>query len=185
MTDLTQGGKFVKQTLDSMAIFSDDLKYRYFLRRSWEPDKREVLFIMLNPSTADAFKFDPTVKRCFDFAHAWGYGGMTVCNLYAFRSTNPKNLQKEKDPVGKDNDEWLLWAGSYASLIVAAWGTHGTYLNQNEHVISIITKTLLKPLYYLEKTKDGHPAHPLYLKAKSQPTLFRADVTMQERLDDD
>ncbi len=166
----------IKQQFDSMAIFSDDFRYRYLLKRDWSQDgtKNGVLFIMLNPSTADAFVFDPTVKRCFDFAHAWGYTSMTVCNLYAFRSTDPKKLKAENEPVGKDNNEWLSIAGKEARMIIAAWGTHGTLLRRDKEVINLITDSLGKDLYCLEKTKDGQPKHPLYIKGDTKPSIFHS-----------
>ena len=171
MNQLIEGG-LIKQIFDSTAIFSHDGKYRYLLKREWEKDGNNVLFIMLNPSTADAFVFDPTVKRCFDFAHAWGYTSMSVCNLYAFRSTDPKKLKAEIDPVGKDNNEWLYHAGSDARMIIAAWGTQGTLLRRDQEVITLITTDLGKDLYCLEMTKEGHPKHPLYMKGDTKPRLF-------------
>lgn len=156
------------------ATFSDDMLYRYLLTRTWEKKGSVVTFLMLNPSTADAEKFDPTVKRCFDFAHAWGCGQMIVCNIFAFRSTNPRNLYMVDDPVGKDNDTAIKWAAGFSDMVIAAWGVHGTYLERDKKVISLITESPLEqPLYCLGITKDGHPKHPLYLKSDLKPIIFK------------
>ena len=85
------------------AVISQDNKYRYQLSRIWDNEKPTVLFIMLNPSTADADADDPTIRRVVNFAKSWGYGGVFVGNLYAFRSTDPKGLKHTEDPVGEEN----------------------------------------------------------------------------------
>ena len=166
----------LEKFVQSSASFSNDLKHRYRLTRRWEREGNAVTFIMLNPSTADEEKFDPTVKRCYNYAHAWGFGELIVCNLYAFRSTDPKNLKKVVDPVGEENDYEILNAAAQSSLIIAAWGTHGTHLGRDKEVITLITERLTKSLYCLDITKDGHPAHPLYQKAELKPRLFREAV---------
>lgn len=166
----------LERFVQSTASFSNDLKYRYLLTRRWEREGNPVTFIMLNPSTADEEKFDPTVKRCYNYAHAWGFGELIVCNLYAFRSTDPKNLKKEADPVGEDNEDVIVNSAVKSSLIIAAWGTHGTYLGRDKEVITLITEILGQSLYCLDITKDGHPAHPLYQKAELKPRLFRQAV---------
>ena len=95
--------KFIKGGMKKHAIISQDDKYRYQLSRIWEEEKPKVLFIMLNPSTADADVDDPTIRRVVNFAKSWGYGGVFVGNLYAFRSTDPKGLRYIDNPVGEDN----------------------------------------------------------------------------------
>lgn len=89
------------------ATLSEDRKYRYTLTRIWDETKPKVMFIGLNPSTADETKDDPTIIRCINFAKSWGYGGLEMTNLFAFRATNPKVMKNEKEPIGKDNDTWL------------------------------------------------------------------------------
>ncbi len=107
----------------SFACFSSCNNYRYLLGRIWEPKKPLYLFVCLNPSTADALKNDPTVRRCINFAKSWGGGSMLIGNLYAYRSTDPTQLQRIVEPVGLFNDEVLrtvccvadkvcLWLGS-------------------------------------------------------------------------
>ena len=93
-------------------IISQDNKYRYQLSRIWDERKPTVLFIMLIPSTADADIDDPTIRRVVNIAKSWGYGGVFVGNLYAFRSTDPKGLQYTDNPIGEDNIQHiqsLIW----------------------------------------------------------------------------
>lgn len=85
--------------LVSNACLSDDGLYRYFLTRVWDVQLPVLAFILLNPSTADDEHDDATVIRCVDYAKQWGYGGIEVYNLYAFRATNPRELIREKYPV--------------------------------------------------------------------------------------
>ena len=91
-------------TVQKDAIISKDCLYRYSLGRTWDASKERVLFIMLNPSTADAIKDDATIKKCVGFAQRWGYGGITVGNLFALRSRDPNGLLGPHDPVGPKNN---------------------------------------------------------------------------------
>ena len=90
------------------AVFSPCRTYRYALSRVWAADKPYALFIGLNPSTADETLDDPTIRRCIDFAKRWGYGGLVMANLFAYRATNPSEMKAATDPVGVANDEWLI-----------------------------------------------------------------------------
>jgi hypothetical protein len=142
-------------------------QYRYSLTREWSQSGGLVLFIGLNPSTADAMKDDPTIRRCASFAEAWGYGGLLMANLFAYRATDPADMLDVLDPVGPTNDACLRRMASKARLVVAAWGTHGTHLGRDAQV-----RAMLPRLHYLRLTKDGHPGHPLYLPGHLTPTLW-------------
>lgn len=144
------------------AVISACQQYRYKLWRTWDKDKPIVLFIGLNPSTADAELDDPTIRRCIGFAKAWGCGGLIMANLFAYRATEPKDMKNAYDAIGPDNDEWLRKCATDANIIVAAWGAHGGHLNRNLSVIHDI-----KGMRCLGKTKDGHPKHPLYLASST------------------
>ena len=145
--------------IESGAEFSPDRLYRYSLWRFWEKDKGYAAFICLNPSTADAFKDDPTVRRCINYSKKWGYGGLVMLNLFAYRSTDPKNLYIVSDPIGPDNDFHLRNASRKAGVTIAAWGTRGNYFARDKAVLDILTNPKCLIL-----TKTGHPGHPLYLK---------------------
>jgi hypothetical protein len=110
------------------------------------------------PSTADATADDPTIRRCIGYARRWGYGMLLVGNLFALRSTDPRQLYDHPEPVGPDNDASLHEIVSNAERTIAAWGTHGTLHGRGYEV----TEQLDVTLYALDTTQDGHPNHPLY-----------------------
>ncbi len=150
------------------AVFSQCRKYRYSLSRIWDPQFSKVLFIGLNPSTADEHHDDPTVRRCIGFARKWGFGGLILVNLFGYRSTNPAGLLKANDPVGPRNDKHILAGAGAATRVVIAWGTKGSLFARDQHVLS-----LLPNAHCLGVTKDGHPKHPLYLAGDTCVRRFR------------
>jgi hypothetical protein len=124
---------------------------------------------MLNPSTADAEKLDPTIRRCLRFSQAWGYGGMAVVNLFALRATNPRALYQSEDPVGPENLRYLQEATGGAGGVVAAWGAHGAYRGQGKVVHDLLFGSSGAMAYHLGLTQGGQPRHPLYLPAHVAP----------------
>lgn len=153
--------------LESGATFSPCRLYRYALRRTWSRERPLAMFVGLNPSTADEVKNDPTVRRCINFARAWGYGGLIMTNIFAFRSTDPGVLTKVADPVGPLNDRWLRRLQKQAGIVVAAWGIWGDLLDRGERVLD-----LLDAPQCLGQTQGGAPKHPLYLRADCMPVRF-------------
>jgi hypothetical protein len=139
------------------AILSECQRYRYCLTRRWDAGN-PVLFIGLNPSTADALKDDPTVRRCVGFARAWWYPAMGIVNLFAWRATDPAELRKAADPVGPENDQYIKEAASCAGKIVAASGAYGSGLR-----LRTVASLINRELFCLGCTRDGFPRHPLYL----------------------
>lgn len=154
-------------SIDSGAEFSPDRVYRYSLWRRWEQDAPYALFIGLNPSTADEHQDDPTIRRCKRFAADWGYGAFYMANIFAIRATDPKEMLAHPKPIGIDNNVWLQNLARKAGVIVCAWGTHGSHRNRNKEVELLLDA---HRLMCLGTTKDGHPRHPLYIKA-SQPLI--------------
>lgn len=148
------------------AVLSDCRTYRYALWRTWDTNKPYAMFVGLNPSTADETEDDPTITRCINFAKSWGYGGLCMVNLFAFRATKPDDMKKATDPVGSENDQWLLKLASGAGIVIGAWGNNGAYQGRAEHV-----KGLVSDMSYLQLNKTGHPTHPLYLKADLKPII--------------
>ncbi|WP_338593230.1 DUF1643 domain-containing protein [Shewanella khirikhana] len=148
----------------SDAVISSCQQYRYALTRVWEAEKPYVTFIGLNPSTADASLDDPTIRRCIGFAERWGYGGLVMVNLFAYRATVPSVMMAATDPVGVNNDEWLKSFANNAGVVVAAWGNHGAFMQRSTKVCE-----LLPNLHYLKLNGSGEPAHPLYLKSTLVP----------------
>ncbi len=146
----------------SGAVFSKCQKYRYALWRRTGGSMAPVLFIMLNPSTADGSKDDPTIRRCIQFAKDWDHSYMIVVNLFAYRSTDPKKLKKVQDPEGPDNSMWINKMAKVSCLVMAAWGANGSLHEQDKHVMSMVDTswTQVKALGF---TKSGLPRHPLYM----------------------
>lgn len=153
--------------MEKKAIISKDKIYRYKLSRTWDSTKPTILFIGLNPSIADENIDDPTITRCINFAKDWGYGTLLMANLFAFRSTYPKDIYLIDDPIGKDNDHYLLECVTQSDLIVACWGNNGTYMNREK----VITE-LIPNLYCLQKNKNGTPHHPLRPPRNIHPLPF-------------
>ena len=142
-------------------------RYRYSLVRIWDEDGQRAVFVMLNPSTADARKDDPTIRRCIGFARKWGYGSLEVVNIFALRATFPNMLLGALDPVGPRNDRYLLEAVNRADLIVVAWGElcgNGKFTDRGHHVRKLLAGQFM---LCLGETKFGQPKHPLYLKAST------------------
>ncbi|PID60018.1 MAG: hypothetical protein CSB44_11960 [Gammaproteobacteria bacterium] len=149
------------------AEFSPCSNYRYLLERRFVPRARRentVLFIGLNPSTADATSNDPTIHRCTRFAHDWGFDRLFVGNLFAWRSPWPEALFAADEPVGDANDEWLSRMARRSRVIVACWGRHGRRFERDEAVISLLHRRLM----CLAINADGTPAHPLYQPANRE-----------------
>jgi hypothetical protein len=156
------------------AEYSRDERYRYRLSRLWDRTKDCILWIMLNPSTATECVFDPTVRRCYEWSKAWGYGSMEVCNLFALRSTDPKLLLTAvPEPVGPLNDEKIEEVVRRAALVMVAWGTHPSVkkMDRAKKVLRILIENGKAP-FTLRVTKSGAPAHPLYLPKKLKPEPF-------------
>lgn len=155
----------------STAVYSDCERYRYILTRVWNPDGRRALFIMLNPSTATEFQNDPTVERCERRARALGFGAFRVTNIFAWRDTDPKKMRAAADPVGPENDQAIIESCPWADQIVAAWGTHGAFLDRGPHVARLLQKTG-RAVHHLGLTQGRHPKHPLYIAYTQQPELW-------------
>lgn len=152
-------------------VFSPDRAYRYTLNRVWNQDLTTCMFIGLNPSTADENQNDPTVTRCINYAREWGYGSLVMTNIFGFRATDPKDMKADDDPVGPDNDYWLRKTAERSGIVIAAWGTHGAYLDRGNEVVALIPD-----LHCLKVTKDGFPSHPLYLKKNLNPIIYKKGI---------
>ncbi|WP_296763304.1 DUF1643 domain-containing protein [Sediminimonas sp.] len=157
----------------STAVYSDCERYRYLLTRVWNAGGRKALFVMLNPSTATEVQNDPTVERCERRARTLGFGAFRVCNIFAWRDTDPRAMRAAADPVGRDNDAAIVESCDWADRIIAAWGAHGAHLGRGPAVARLLHGTGY-PVYHLGLTKDGHPRHPLYIAYSRQPEPWPA-----------
>ncbi len=144
--------------------------WRYLLERDLGDGAGTLNFVMLNPSTADALRNDPTVARCVAFARRWGYRRLLVTNLFALRSPKPRVLKTADDPVGPDNDAYIRRAARASDRVVIAWGHHGTLRNREAEVLALLKG---QPLEHLGLTRGGQPRHPLYLPSAADPQPFR------------
>lgn len=147
------------------ADFSPCRTYRYALWRhwNWQGHANCVMFIGLNPSTADEEKNDTTISKCIGFAKKFGYGGIYMLNLFAFRSTYPTDLIGVSDPIGPGNEEAFGYYRSRVGLIVAAWGSVSTKLRVGLHCsrrIGEVTQAIDRVMNCLGRTQDGSPRHP-------------------------
>jgi hypothetical protein len=141
---------------ESGAIFSECKKYRYALWRVWDKSKPYVMFIGLNPSTANELTDDPTIRRVKKLAYFLGYGGVYMMNLYAFITPDPKELKKCNDPI-KDNDKWINTIHVKCKDIIFAWGSFKAAKERGKYIVQRF-KGLALGL-----NNDGSPKHPLYI----------------------
>lgn len=150
------------------AIFSRCRTWRYSLWRVWG-DEPIMMVIGLNPSVADETQDDPTVRRCIRFARDLGYGGLVMTNMFGYRSTDPRGLDKVFDPNGPDNDRSLREIAARAGIVVAAWGADKATRSRLPGLKRVLEDV---SIHCLARTKDGLPRHPLYLKASCVPELW-------------
>ena len=150
------------------ATFSPDQLYRYSLHRTGgdkeaqEEGNKRVTFIMLNPSTADAKKNDPTIRRVMGFNDRWHGSDLYVGNIFAYRSTDPKGLRGVTDPIGEDNEQVLREMVQETDTLILAWGTHGHYRNRGQAIMDMVLKERGSYRCF-GFTTNGQPKHPLML----------------------
>lgn len=173
------GGKVriaIPASWESEAVFSPCERYRYELSRIWRPgpNPRLVLFVMMNPSTADVKVNDPTIAKCCRFAQAWGYDGLLIGNVCAYRATDKRNLPADLvDAMGGDNHVHLILMARRAKLIVMAHGKLPEKLRCLAVTIELFLRMYDFKLHVLRFAKDGTPYHPLYLKEDLRPVEWK------------
>ena len=151
------------------AALSECRKYRYSLSRIWDTSKPYALFMGLNPSTADEINNDNTISTEIRYSKSWGYGGLLKGNLFALRAREPEDMKKAVEPIGVDNDRYIIDLAKKAEIIILAWGNNGAYLNRSKNVIKMLPPG---KLYYLKINKTGEPHHSLYLSADLKPIKY-------------
>jgi len=158
---------------DSGAVFSPCRRWRYLLWRRWDKRRPAANFLMLNPSTADEFKLDPSCTRARLYAERWGFGALIVTNLFGWRATDPAQMKAVRDPVGRGNDRAILRAARESALVVCAWGNHGAHMARSDAVRNLLQQARIRPRV-LRMNGSGEPAHPLYLPASLTPAAAPA-----------
>lgn len=162
--------------MDRGAVFSPCGMYRYTLERRWA-DGPMLLWVLLNPSIADAQRDDPTNRRGIAFSRQWGFGACVFVNLFAFRSPSPSEMKAAWQPIGPENDSHILDQVEKADRIVVAWGIHGPHRNRDRDVLALLSE---QKLFCLGITQKGHPRHPLYMRGDTIHQKFRDGADREE-----
>jgi hypothetical protein len=151
------------------ALISPCGRYRYRLWRLWDPHLPVMVWVMLNPSTADADVDDPTIRKCIGFAKAQRHGGIFVVNLFAWRATDRTELTRVADPIGPENDAHIRWACAAPILatIVAGWGSDRFARPRATTVSVMISGAVARDIKCFRRSASGAPWHPLYLPYSS------------------
>ena len=163
------------------AVFSRCGRFRYALSRTWNDASagKLVNFIMLNPSTADAMKNDPTVERCCKRAQTLGFERLIVTNIFALRSTDPAALYAATDAVGPKNDKYIGEVAEKADIVVCAWGNHGVHLGRGDTVNQILSLKVQNKVYRLGRlTQAQQPRHPLYVSYLERLVMHEVMVNL-------
>lgn len=155
------------------AHISDCGTYRYWLRRVWNKELPACLFIMLNPSTADGYEDDPTIRRCVNYAARWGFGSLIVCNLTPYRATGPKQLEDIPTSELDTNLQFIDTYAAEAAATIFAWGGNADKRGQAYRMASLLMLEH-KGAMCLGVSQSGQPLHPLYQKGDSLPLMFTA-----------
>lgn len=155
------------------AILSPCGRYRYTLERAISVfGNGLVLWVMLNPSTADATVNDPTIVRVIRFSERLGFARAAVVNLFALRATDPRHLRLVGDPIGPENDAHIQRMASAADMVILGYGADPMATDRASSVRALLAG---RKLHCLGKTKDGAPRHPLYLRANADLIEHGAD----------
>lgn len=196
---LTVDGLIIDRALNGdVAMFSPDRRYRYVLTRNLGGGLRVLVVVGLNPSTADAFRDDNTIRRLIARARALGCGLLVMLNAFAWRATKPSDMVRAsvemrasemtiaqfrarngRDPrvgefvVGERNDEILETMLRYVavapgSIALAGWGTHVPAWRLEE--LSAIAGRAHVEWMCLGYNEGGSPRHPLYV-ASADPLV--------------
>lgn len=170
---LDEGGDLVEH---ATATFNGARTHRYQLTRTWDPDRAPMVFVLLNPSTADAFVPDPTITRCRKRARRENAGGLVVVNLFALRSTDPAVLADHPNPIGRSNNRLIVEAVQDAAVVIAGWGVHGQLHGRDMEVMALLDAVLGVELMCLGRNKNGSPKHPLYVRGDQPLEPYRLEV---------
>jgi hypothetical protein len=185
---MTQQLDILKPEIKKTAVLSDCGLYRYELQRIWQAGTPLLVTCMLNPSTADADNDDPTIRTLIHFGKAWGYGGLLVVNLFAFRSSSPVEMRSQSAPRGPKNEQFIGQALAIAraqnTSLLAAWGANGAHhagpndWQGGQDWLCELARKHTVDLICLGVTKDGFPKHPMARGAHriprgQQPVAFQ------------
>lgn len=150
--------------LHRSAIFSEDLVYRYTLARQWGESK-SLNVIMLNPSVADQYRDDNTIRKVMGFADREGFQNLVITNIFGLRATGPHDLLTVPDPIGEKNDFYVEGVAAMSDQVWVAWGNwrNQRSLNRAFRVQELLHRAGKTKVYCLGHNHEGSPKHPLYL----------------------
>ena len=153
-------------------VFSEDRRYRYVLSHRWSElfPRQAITWICLNPGSATETKVDATWRRIKDFSQRRGWTEFRIVNLFAYRTTKPNEMKRALDPIGPENDAWILHVVEESSMVIAAWGAHGVHRQRAAQVLGLLDGV---ELCCLGETLDGEPRHPLYVRKEVRPEWYR------------
>lgn len=151
------------------ALISDCGRFRYYLLRQWATYRPLLVFVLLNPSKADAFVDDRTLAKCMAFAYSLSYDGVLILNAYAYRATDPEDLREAGYPVGPMNDDILRAMLPGQPMVICGWGANARGKERPAEVLQIIRESGCTP-HALRLLADGTPEHPLYLPSTCKPS---------------
>ena len=167
-------------TMKRSAIFDKNKRYRYQLKRIWDKDRPSICWILLNPGLMGDDEEDETVSKCIEYSQKWGYGSLILVNLFAYRSAYIKDLLESSEPVGEENDQYIIEASRQSDRTLLAWGGSGNFMNRNQHVLKQLD---MNKTYCLKVLIDGNPAHPLLLPQSQEPILFdQSGLVIRKRI---
>ena len=167
----------VEVGIEKDADFSPCRTYRYALRRVWVPARPKLLYVMLNPSTADENADDQTVNNCVEHGRRFGFGHIAIVNLFAVRSSDQSILDQGGDVIGPENDQHIESEARTADQVVVAWGNGGVRKNRDVDVMELLLG-IVDLVYCFGKNKAtkkrplGNPLHPCYLHGKARKDEF-------------
>jgi hypothetical protein len=159
--------------IDTGATFSADRSYRYRLWRRWQPKLPCLVYVLLNPSTADETRDDPTIRRCIVRAARTGFGSVEILNVFAWPDVSPEVLVSAFDPVGPENDRHILECVASCDTVIVGWGRWAEIIlpGRPDHVLGILKAAGKTPLAF-KVNGDGSPKHPLYISYSILPVPY-------------
>jgi hypothetical protein len=168
-----------RENTEAGACFNAHRTHRYVLWRNWEHGKPIMAVVMLNPSVANEFELDPTLRRVFRYAKAWGFGGMRILNAFSLVSTFPERLL-HAELVSETNDDHIIDVVTSAHRTMVGWGT---YLDKAKLVWRVpelrymLARHAIGPVMAWRITATGQPSHPLYLPGEIEPVAYPLQAT--------
>ena len=141
-----------------------------------------MVWVMLNPSTADENADDPTIRKCIGFAQRWDFGGIEVVNLYAYRATDPKELKKVADPSGPGNYAAISRVAQ-GRTVVCGWGRNA----ERGHCWRVLQtlRDVGADVRALKINADESPMHPLYVPYVTPLVEYPRPIVTRKQVSDD